>query len=189
VASTVAVTLLSAYNRDMDKAPDYAQGHLVVAAVRILEHRHGKPPTMEEIGELLAVSHEVVGAVARALRDHGIVKILETPFDTRVEVTDHAKLEELHREARTAAMKGEVDAFLERTRSKHEKVEDLFKSGKYQEEKKKKFAGLEEQLKDFHKKKVRDPFARDEASGEAEDGESDEGAEEATAEDQGADKD
>ncbi len=148
----------------MDKAPDYAQGHLVVAAVRILEHRHAKPPTMEEIGELLAVSHEVVGAVARALRDHGIVKILETPFDTRVEVTDHLKLEDLPREARTAAMKGEVDAFLERTRSKHEKVEDLFKSGQYQEEKKKKFAGLEDQLKDFHKKKVHDPFAKDEAT-------------------------
>jgi len=146
----------------MEKTPDYAQGHLLVAAVRVLEHREGKPPTYEEIGGLLGISHEVVGAYARALRDQGIIKILETPFDTRVEVADYLKLEELPREARTAAMKGEVDAFLERTRTKQEKVEDLFKGGKFKEEQKKKFAGLEEQLKGFQKKKVRDPFAKSE---------------------------
>ncbi len=144
----------------MEKTPEYAQGHLLVAAVRVLEHREGKPPTYEEIGALLGISHEVVGAYARALRDQGIVKILETPFDTRVEVAEYLKLEDLPREARTAAMKGEVDAFLERTRTKHEKVEDLFKGGKFKEEQKKKFAGLDEQLKGFQKKKVRDPFAK-----------------------------
>jgi hypothetical protein len=158
----------------MEKAPDYTQGHLLVAAVRVLEHREGKPPTYEEIGALLGISHEVIGAYARALRDLGIVRILETPFDTRVEVADHPKLEELPREARTAAMKGEVDAFLERTRTKHEKVEDLFKGGKFKEEQKKKFAGLDEQLKGFHKKKVRDPFAKTEPPpGEADPGEAD----------------
>ena len=45
-----------------------------------------------------------------------------------------------------------------------EKVEDLFKGGKFQQEQKKKFAGLEQQLKGFQKKKVRDPFAKDEPS-------------------------
>jgi hypothetical protein len=160
----------------MEKAPDYAQGHLLVAAVRVLEHREGKPPTYEEIGALLGISHEVIGAYARALRELGIVRILETPFDTRVEVTDHPKLEELPREARTAAMKGEVDAFLERTRTKHEKVEDLFKGGKFKEEQKKKFAGLDEQLKGFHKKKVRDPFAKSEP-GPGQDGPADAEAE------------
>jgi len=139
--------------------PDYAQGHLVVAAVRILEHRNGKPPTYEEIGSLLGISHEVVGAVARALRTHGVVRILETPFDTRLEVTDHTLLESLPKEQATAAMKGEVDAFLERSRSKQEDIESLFKGGAYEKKKKERFAGLEEQLKDFQKKKVHDPFA------------------------------
>ena len=142
-----------------EPTPDYAQGHLVIAAVRILEHRNGKPPTYEEIGGLLGISHEVVGAVARALKSHGAVKILETPFDTRLELDDHTLLENLPKERATPAMKGEVDAFLERTRSKQEDIESLFKSGEYEKKKKEKFAGLDQQLKDFKKKKVRDPFA------------------------------
>ena len=142
-----------------ERTPDYAQGHLVIAAVRILEHRNGKPPTYEEIGGLLGISHEVIGAVARALRSHGAVKILETPFDTRLEVDDHTLLENLPREQTTAAMKGEVDAFLERSRSKQEDIESLFKSGEYEKKKKEKFAGLDQQLKDFKKKKISDPFA------------------------------
>ena len=56
----------------MESAPDYRQGHLVVAAVRVLGHTGEKPPTYEEIGKLLGISHEVVGVVARGLANHGI---------------------------------------------------------------------------------------------------------------------
>ena len=143
----------------MEFTPDYIQGHLVVAAVRILGHRNEKPPTMEEIGELIGISHEVVGAVARALQSRGIVKILETPFDTRVEVDEYLELEELPRDHAGAAMKGDVDAFLERSRSKQEDIEALFKDGAYEQEKKEKFAGLDQKLKDFQKQKAGDPFA------------------------------
>lgn len=153
---------------DMEATPSYDQGHLVVAAVRILEHRNEKPPTMEEIGELVGISHEVIGVVARALQGRGIVKILATPFDTRVEIADYLKLEELPREQMSAAMKSEVDAFLARSRSKKKEIESLFKSGVLEKEKKEKFAGLDQQLKDFQSKKTGDPFAAPEPDEEKE---------------------
>jgi len=144
----------------MEHTPSYSQGHLLVAAVRVLEHRLAKPPTYEEIGELLGISHEVVGALARSLESAGIVKVLTTPFDTRVEVKDHTTLEELPREEKGAAMKGEVEAFLKKARGKQEELESELSGGEFQERKKKKFADLESQLKDFQKKKTKDPFAR-----------------------------
>ncbi|MFO7767942.1 MAG: helix-turn-helix domain-containing protein [bacterium] len=156
----------------MEHTPSYSQGHLMVAAVRVLEHRLAKPPTYEEIGELLGISHEVVGAMARSLESAGIVKILKTPFDTRVEVKDHLALEELPREEKGAAMKGEVEAFLKKARGKQEALESELASGDFQEKQKKKFADLESQLKDFQKKKAKDPFARppgeEETGGEGE---------------------
>jgi DNA-binding transcriptional regulator GbsR (MarR family) len=153
----------------MEFTPNYDQSHLVVAAVRILAHKDEKSPTMEEIGELLGISHEVIGAVARALDSRGIVKINMTPFDTRVEVADHAALEELPREDTGAAMKEEVDAFLERTKDKQEKIEKLFGEEEYQKRKKKKQTGLEAQLNEFQKKKEVDPFAKPDAGAEEED--------------------
>ena len=159
----------------MEFTPNYDQSHLVVAAARVLSHKLEKPPTMEEIGELLEVSHEIIGAVARALESRGIVKIHKTPFDTRVEVTDHTLLEELPRDDSGADMKGEVEAFLERSREKHEKIEKLFGEEEYEKRKKKKQAGLEAQLKEFQKKKAVDPFAKpDAAEGESPEAESSE---------------
>jgi len=138
--------------------PDYTQGHLVVAAIRVLEHRGGKPPTMEEVGQLLGISHEVVGAVARALAARGIVKIHMTPFDTRVEAADHTALEELPREGTGAAMQSELDAFQKRRQEKQEKMEQLLGGG-YQKKKAEKHAGLDAQLKEWQKKRAVNPFA------------------------------
>lgn len=144
----------------METTPNYDRSHLMVAATRVLAHKMEKPPTYEEIGELLGISHEVIGAIARALETRGIVKIRMTPFDTRVEVADHTALEELPRDDRGAAMKEEVDAFIERSKDKQESIDKLFGEEEYLKRKQEKQAGLEAQLKEFQKKKAIDPFAK-----------------------------
>ena len=159
----------------METTPDYDQSHLVVAAARVLAHKLEKPPTYEEIGELLGISHEVIGAIARALETRGIVKIRMTPFDTRVDVADHTALEELPRDDRGAAMKEEVDAFVERSKEKQESIDKLFGEEEFQKRKKEKQAGLEAQLKEFQKKKAIDPFAEpDDGNGADDEDESEE---------------
>ena len=152
--------------------PDYHQGHLIVAATRVLEHRLDKPPTMEEIGELLGISHEVIGAVARALETRGIVNIHMTPFDTRVEVADHAGLEELPRDASDGAMQEELEAFRQRTREKQEKMDALLGDREFEKKKAEKHAGLDAELKQWQKKRAINPFAdtSDEESDSAGDG-------------------
>jgi hypothetical protein len=143
----------------METAPDYQQGHLLVAAIRILGHAREQPPTMEEIGELLGISHEVVGVVARGLEGAGIVKIHMTPFDTRVEIADHTLLEDLPREEGSAVMTEELEEFRSRTEEKQAKMDELFGGGEYQKKKQEKHAGLDAQLKEWQEKRAIDPFA------------------------------
>ena len=53
----------------MAQAPGYKEGHLVVAAVRILEVREHHPPTIEEIAGVLRWHPEQVGLIARGLAE------------------------------------------------------------------------------------------------------------------------
>jgi len=145
--------------RGMESSPDYRQGHLVVAAVRILGHTREKPPTMEEIGELLHISPEVVGVVARGLANKGIVKIHTTPFDTRVDVADHTLLEDLPRDESGAAMTEELEAFRRKIEEKQARIDKLFGEGEVQQKKQEKHAGLDAQLKEWQKKRAINPFA------------------------------
>ena len=153
----------------METAPNYQQGHLIVAAVRVLEYTNAKPPTMEEIGALLELSHEVVGVVARALESRAIVKIHKTPFDTRVEVVDHTLLEDLPQEDTGAAMREELEDFQQRSQDKRAELDRLFVDGEFQKKKQEKHAGLDQQLKEWQQKRAINPFAG-ESSDEEEDG-------------------
>ena len=85
----------------MDHAPSQAQAHLVVAAVRVLGYKLGRPAAVEEIAELLGFSKELTGHLVRGLEAHAIVQTIKSPFDLRVEVRDHLKIEELPRERRS----------------------------------------------------------------------------------------
>jgi hypothetical protein len=165
----------------METTPDYHQGHLVVAAVRVLSHTGEKPPTYEEIGRLLHISHEVVGVVARGLANLGIVKIHTTPFDTRVDVADHTLLEDLPREESGAAMTAELEEFRKRIEEKQAKIDKLFGGGELKEKKQEKHAGLDAQLKEWQKKRAINPFA-----GAAEKKDDGEGDGEAAGEEEGA---
>jgi len=149
----------------------------VVAAVRILGHTSEKPPTMEEIGALLHISHEVVGVVARGLESKGIVKIHKTPFDTRVDVADHTLLEDLPRDESGAAMTEELEEFRQRIEEKQAKIDKLF-GGEYQQQKQEKHAGLDSQLKEWQQKRAINPFAG--AAEEEDDEEGDEGNDESS---------
>ncbi|MFC1529476.1 hypothetical protein ACFL6R_02050 [Gemmatimonadota bacterium] len=141
-----------------------------MAAVRVLGHTSEKPPTMEEIGQLLHISPEVVGVVARGLESWGIVKIHMTPFDTRVDVADHTLLEDLPRDESGAVMTEELEEFRKRIEEKQAKIDKLF-DGEYKQQKQEKHAGLDAQLKEWQQKRAINPFAGEvpEEGDEAED--------------------
>ncbi len=127
----------------MDLKASYEEGHLTVAAIRVLSHRHeGRPPSEDEIADLLKISREWVGVLVRALEEAGVVRALTGPFETRVEVLDHRKLEDLPRKDTQAGVDEELREFSARKRKEEEKLQKLFGSDmlKKQDEKMDKLA-------------------------------------------------
>ena len=129
----------------------YSEGHLFVAAIRILEHQNGAPPDMNEICSLIGFSKEQAGLVSRRLVEIGIVEAVSSPFGDRWVVADHTKLEVLPRETEST----QLDSALKKFQSERDKLAEKVASIKEEQEKKRKelFAGIEKKLKkDLSKK-------------------------------------
>ncbi|MFC1573085.1 hypothetical protein ACFL6M_05745 [Candidatus Eisenbacteria bacterium] len=138
--------------------PSKEKAHLAVAAVRVIQHRQGRPPEPAEISEMLGWGSEETHVVLRGLVDAGIVTMHKTPFEAHYEISDHLKIEELPAEADREKLRDEVDAFHERSKSKQQKMEELLKSGDLDEKKKQELDSLEKDFAEFKKKSSKPPL-------------------------------
>jgi hypothetical protein len=137
----------------MEAKVGYEDGHLVVAAVRVLSHRGGgRPPTVEEIAELLKLSREWVGVLVAALERAGVVGTVTGPFETRVEVREHQELEGLPRGDSTAGVDEELREFSAKRRQEEEKLRNLFSTGQPLKDQEKKMGDLADKLKGYKPK-------------------------------------
>lgn len=142
----------------MSHMPPRSQAHLLVAAVRVLAHKTGRPPSVEEVGELLGWSREFAGHLSRMLEAQGILQALTSPFDVRLEVADHLAIEKLPLEDTGPALRDEVEAFHEQFKKKQEELQNLFDSGDQEKRKQERLANLENELRDFKNPKRFNPF-------------------------------
>ena len=73
----------------------YSEAHLVVAAIRILEHQKKTPPSIEDICTALSLSVEQGNFLCRKLEMMEIIKVVEGAFGTRLFILNHLKIEEI----------------------------------------------------------------------------------------------
>ncbi len=123
----------------------YFEGHLFVAAIRILEHQNGAPPALAQIAKMLGVSSEQTGLISRRLCEAGIVDQVEGAYDNRWIVSDHLKLEGLPRDAEAS----QLDSALKKFQSERNQMTQKIESIKQQQAQKQKdlFADIEKKLK------------------------------------------
>ena len=129
----------------------YQEGHLFVAAIRILEHQNGSPPALKEISDLLNFSAEQTGLISRRLQEAGIVKLVESAYGDRWGIEDHLGIEDLPKDVATSQM----DEALKQFKAEKSKMDEKIESIKEQQAKKQKdlFSELEKKLKkDLSKK-------------------------------------
>ncbi len=134
-----------------DNKNPYLEGHLFVAAIRILEHQNGSPPALKEISTLLNYSAEQTGLISRRLQEAGIVRVVESAFGDRWGIENHLSIEDLPKEAAASQM----DEALKQFKAEKSKMDEKIESIKEQQAKKQKdlFSELEKQLKkDLSKK-------------------------------------
>jgi hypothetical protein len=137
----------------MDVRAGYDEGHLIVAAIRVLAHRQaGRPPTEDEVAQLVGVSREWVGVLVSALERAGAVRVLTGPFESRVEIADHLALEKLPRQAAGAGVEEELKEFAAKKREEEEKLRTLFTGDAALKKQKERMSDLSDRLK-THKPK------------------------------------
>jgi hypothetical protein len=141
----------------MEHKPCYEDGHLIVAAVRVLSHQSDKPPTPEGIAGLLGLAPDFVRNLVIALGDEGILKVVENPFEIRAEVKDYVKLEGLPKESEGPSIQDELDEFVKRKKEEVEATEKMFTIDEIEKKKKEKLSKLDEEMKNM-KGKSRPPF-------------------------------
>jgi len=127
-------------------------GHAHVGAIRVLHYRTGRPPTLEEVAELLGSTVEVTNHRLRALEAIGAVTIVENPFEAHVSVANHRALEELPEEADEEGLADAVEDFKRRQVEKADEMMRAFEEDDEGAEKKKRHDRIEKELKTFKKK-------------------------------------
>jgi len=142
----------------MEFVPSRAQGHLIVASIRVLSHLRKRPPTPEEIAEQLELSREQVLHVLRGLEERGIVRSIENPFDVRIDVADHKAIEKLPMRVKGPDMGREIEDFHKRTEDRQKRIEEMLRDGDPEGKSRKKTAEIEKEFKLFRKKKGASPF-------------------------------
>ena len=129
----------------------HTTAHLFVAAVRVLDHQDGDPPSLEAVCRLLDVSEEKGSYLLNRLKELGIVATVKSGFNDRIVVGDYLAIEDLPKEAEESRLEQELKKFKQGKDVMEEKVASI----KAQQDQKKQdlFAEIEKKLKKKMEKK------------------------------------
>lgn len=137
------------------------EGHLIVAAVRVLGHREGRAPRPEEVAALLGMPPELLRLRMRALADAGILAVVESAFDTHLEIRDHRGLDDLEEGERSRALDEDLADFERRKEEEADRMSRLFDAGDHERRQQERIRKMDEELRDFRQRKPRNPFGDD----------------------------
>lgn len=123
----------------------YSLCHLVIAAIRVLEHQQNAPPTIDEVCKILSASSEQINFICRKLNEIGAIDIFEGGYGIRLDIKDHLKVEAIPKNQDVSSIQKDIQHFLNSKQDIDQKIETI----KSQKEKKKKqlFAEIESKLK------------------------------------------
>ena len=127
--------------------PSREDGHLIVAAIRVLSHNATKPPTPEDIAALLGLAPEFARNLVVVLGDEGILRVVVNPFETRAEVGDYTKLEDLPTESSAPTIKDEIEDFVKRRQEAVDETGKMLNMDDIKKKRREKLSRLEEEMK------------------------------------------
>jgi len=133
----------------MKKNNLYTLAHLMVSAIRIHEHQHAVPPTIENICEILSISLEEGNRLCLKLSEMQIIEALEKPGGTRLFVKNHLNIEEIPDQPETNNLQSELDQFKKSRKAQINKIKSI--QSEQAEKKKKLHEELEQKFKTIKK--------------------------------------
>lgn len=144
----------------MAELPARHEAHLVVAAVRVLDHVEKHPPTETEIAGMLHWHEDRARVVAHGLVEFGALSAIKSPFEVRYRLADASKLDTLPAgEGVDDSISKEMKDFEARSKADQDEIERMFgtmpSADRGQDAP---AAGLEDDFGEFARKKPKNPF-------------------------------
>lgn len=128
----------------------YSLAHLVVAAIRVLEHQSGQPASVEGICKKLSFSPDRVNFLCQRLEKIGVIERPVGAHGNRLFIKNHLKVEQIDRTETESQLEKELKRFQDSRGHLEEKIKTLRDNQIRQ--KKDLFADLESRLKkELHK--------------------------------------
>ena len=128
-----------------DQKDFYMQAHLFVAAVRVFEHRHSRPPTIDDLCQMINFSIEKGNFICRKLEELDVIEAVEGTYGARLFVRDHLRIEDIPRGEAEKNFEDELKKFQESQKAISQKIESF--QAKQKQKKKDLFAEMEKKLK------------------------------------------
>ena len=129
----------------------YKNAHLIVSAVRVLEHQTGTAPSIEKVCRTLSFSLEQGNLIIRKLCELDVLEMMDGAFGTRLFIKNHIALENISRDQQVDRLQQELEKFQSSRREQSQKIESF--KAQQAEKKKNLFAEIEKKLKkDLEKK-------------------------------------
>ena len=134
-----------------EKKDLYSQAHLMVAAIRVFEHKNSRPPTIQELCQTIEFSIEKGNFICRKLEELDIIEAVEGSYGTRLFVRDHLKIEDIPRGESDNHFEEELKKFQDNRKAISQKIETF--QAEQKKKKKDLFAEMEKKLKTELEKK------------------------------------
>lgn len=140
--------------------PTQTEAHLIVAAIRVLEHQLQRLPVPKEIADLLESSESAVRLQLNHLSDLGIVVVVESAFETHVEIKQYLLIDDLSTES-GPEIADDLAAFDLRKEEEAKKMANLFDSGEHDKQRQDRLSKMDQELQSFKGRKPMNPFGDD----------------------------
>ncbi|HMA68130.1 MAG TPA: hypothetical protein VKO20_09935 [Desulfosalsimonadaceae bacterium] len=134
----------------MVKKSLYAYAHLIVAAIRVLEHRTEAPPAIDDVSDMLQTSIEETYRLCRKIKELEVIEMLDNAGTTRLFIKDHRKIEDIADQPEESRLEAELKKFKEARQSGGVDLESV--KAKQTEKKSRLHEELEQKLKQNLKK-------------------------------------
>jgi DNA-binding MarR family transcriptional regulator len=125
----------------------YEEAQILIAGVRLFQHREGRMPSVRELSEFTRFSVESVYHLCNRLEKLGVLEKVRGAFDERISLKDPLQAEMLRQEENAPDIGEDVKKWKEHHQGTIQEVEKRFSEGYGKKEKEELYSKLQEKLR------------------------------------------
>lgn len=136
----------------------YEEAQIILAGVRLFQHRENRLPSLQELAEFTLFSTETTHHLCNRLEKLGALERIRGAFDERICLKDPLQAESLREAPDSPDIAEDVKQWKEDRESKLKEVEERFSGDAARKEREDQFAEIEQKLRKGGKEERKSPL-------------------------------